>query len=744
MILNKQILRELKGNFFRYACIFILVVVGISIVTAYASAANSVKLALREEQENCNAEDGDFQVYDALSDAEQKEIRALGFEIEPQFYYDYEVGDKTTRIFPVRENINLLQPTKGSDEIYEDEVFLDYKYAEANDYKVGDSIKLGKGEYIVKGMGCVPDYILIISDLTSNTSDAENFGLAFLQESQFTLLDNEDIIYNYAFTFDDDYSENKQETLINDLRDYLKDNCAMTGFLEADNSTRVIGIFSKLDSDSSTAMTLGIVIVLIIAFLFFASVKTTIVKECAAIGTLYAQGYTTAEIRRYYIKIPMCITVLGVVLGYILGMKGMASAMIKSSYTYYCFPNVTLVASISQIILVLILPIVLVFIINEIGLMRLLKAEPLQLLKKDIKKEKDLKLNLGLKSFMTRFRIRVLLRSVSDNGILIVGLILSGFLMIMGFGMHDSISENLEKVKKNVPSEYVYMLNQQKEVDEKGVEPIKVKQFTYDFEDAGSKMTLTCYGLVDHSEYIRIDVPGENEVVVSNSVADKFGWSKGDKIKLESTSGDESYELKVSGIYDYPSGLYIFMGKEQLNSLIGDDADDYNAYFSNTELDFSEDELSGVVTKADVIDSSQQYYNMTSGTVSVLIVAAIIISVILMFIIFEMTIDKNKNNISLTKILGYTPKEIRKIYIGGKIIVVIIGLLIAIPLDYLLLRSMWSSLIATFRGFMPFELTTVHLGIVVAVELAAYVAIRLITSVAIEKVDLVHVLKDRE
>ncbi|MBW9153917.1 FtsX-like permease family protein [Clostridium estertheticum] len=173
----------------------------------------------------------------------------------------------------------------------------------------------------------------------------------------------------------------------------------MEGFLQNENSTRVIGIFGKIDTDSSTAVTMGSVIIIIIAFLFYFITKSTIMKECSAIGTLYAQGYTAKEIRRHYIKIPVLLTLIGTVTGYILGSTLVMHPLIQSSYSFYCIPNIKLINNLAQIICTIVLPTLIVFAINEIGLIRLLNAEPLQLMRKDLKRGREKKIQLPYFSF---------------------------------------------------------------------------------------------------------------------------------------------------------------------------------------------------------------------------------------------------------------------------------------------------------------------------------------------------------
>ena len=489
---------------------------------------------------------------------------------------------------------------------------------------------------------------------------------------------------------------------------------------------------------------LGVVVVFVIAFLFFSLTKTKIIKDCTAIGTLYAQGYTSGEIRSSYIKIPVLLTLCGTLAGYLIGSRLMMQPLIASLYSFYCIPNVQLVTGPVRLLLTVALPTLIVFLINWIGLTRLLNVEPLKLLRRDLNGSKGVAVKLMRFSFLTRFRLRVLLKHITDNLLLTFGIFLSCFLMIMGMGMHDSISHYLEEVKDSIPADYIYLLKQEVEVDERAAEKIKVESFRYPFEKAKTKMPLTIYGLPEQSAYVDAPVSGDGGIVISDAASDKFDWQIGDGIELESADGSETYRLEVSGIHHDPIGLHGFMERAALNDLVEAPAESFNAYFSEKELSIDEQNLAGITTRDDQIKSAEQYYSMTSGSAKMMIVAAIIIAIILMFVIFELTVDKNKTNISMTKILGYTNREINRIYIGGKIIVVLFSLVVSLPLCNLLMGSMWPKLILTFRGFMPFYILPVSMVQVGAIVLLSYLAIRVITSFSLERVELMYVLKDRE
>lgn len=744
MVLNRQISRKIKRNFFRYAGVFVLLVVGIAIVTGYNCAAVSVLEKLNDSKASYNVEDGDFQTSVVVGAKQKRYIENMGFNLEEQFYYDYEDDGSTLRIFPVRKEINKLEKTTGSADISGNEIFFDRKYGENRDYKIGETVKVADREYIVKGMGCVPDYILIISDLTSNSSDPDKFGLAFMGPRAFNRLPADKIVYNYAFKGDKNWSEKEREDKISELRDYLKAERLMVGFLENSESTRVTGIFTKLESDHSTALALGIVVMLILSFLLFAITKADIARERKSIGALYAQGYRPAEILRCYIKLPLILTVAGSVVGYGIGSHLLMKPLVSSAYSFYCIPEVDLVQKAGPMAAAVLLPFFIVLLINTVGLMRLLNAQPLVLLKNDRKKERVFGLRMGHFPFLTRFRLRILIKCVADNLLLVVGLILSCFLLIMGMGMKDSIRVYIEDVKQDVPSNYVYMLNSHAKTDDKGAEKLKIAQFKYDFKQAEENMTITCYGIRADSAYIDCDTEGKKGIVLSSAVSEKFGLKKGDTIRLTDMEGDNTYQLKVSGVKDYSAGLYAFMDMGQLNRVLGEKEKDYNGYFSDHELDLKEADISSVLTRDDIVESAEQYYEMTAATIQMMTMAAIVIAVILMFVIFGMGIDKNKYSISLGKILGYSDRELGSVFIDGKLFVVALGIVIGIPLDLYLMKQMWPSLILTFRGFIPFTLSWGDIFKIGVIQLAAYLAVRVITAVSLNRVELTYVLKERE
>ena len=58
----------------------------------------------------------------------------------------------------------------------------------------------------------------------------------------------------------------------------------------------------------------------------------------------------------------------------------------------------------------------------------------------------------------------------------------------------------------------------------------------------------------------------------------------GDTITLKETYEDKSYNLTVTGIYEYEGALDVFMSREALNDMFDLGSDYFCGYFSNSEL----------------------------------------------------------------------------------------------------------------------------------------------------------------
>jgi hypothetical protein len=178
-------------------------------VVSIVGAAETVMRGTTTEAKKQNVEDGQFSLFVPMKESEWDALTDKGITLEKMFFLDYDVdGDKTLRVFKNRTKIDTIAIHAGKLAQADDELVLERQYAEKNDIHVGDTIVLGDRTYKVSGIGTVPDYDSPLKSLGDTVCDSLNFGLAFVTDEAYTILQTEGKSekseeYYYAYKLND-------------------------------------------------------------------------------------------------------------------------------------------------------------------------------------------------------------------------------------------------------------------------------------------------------------------------------------------------------------------------------------------------------------------------------------------------------------------------------------------------------------------------------------------------------------
>ena len=184
--LRRRFLRELKGEFGKYAVIFVLLVLTIGLISGFLVADGSMIIAYRESFEKYNIEDGNFRTDEEISKSNRRDIEDLGITLYDNYYIEKGSGrENTLRIFRDREQVNLLCLMKGQAPQNPGEMVLDRMYADNNGIAVGDSVRFGLEEYKVTGLVAFPDYSALFRDNNDAMFDSVRFGVAAVGKEDF-------------------------------------------------------------------------------------------------------------------------------------------------------------------------------------------------------------------------------------------------------------------------------------------------------------------------------------------------------------------------------------------------------------------------------------------------------------------------------------------------------------------------------------------------------------------------------
>ena len=134
---------------------------------------------------------------------------------------------------------------------------------------------------------------------------------------------------------------------------------------------------------------------------------------------------------------------------------------------------------------------------------------------------------------------------------------------------------------------------------------------------------------------------------------------------------------------------------------------------------------------------------MTS-LIIVLIAAGVIIFCVVMYLMLGVMIDRSAMGISLIKIFGYRPGEIRRLYLNGNTAVIAVGGLVTIPLAKLLMDMIYPSFIPNVACSMQLEFPWwLYLAIYCGM-LLVYIVINRMLIVKINRISPAEILKNRE
>ena len=285
--LRRRFLRELKGEFGKYAVIFVLLVLTIGLISGFLVADGSMIIAYRESFEKYNIEDGNFRTDEEISKSNRRDIEDLGITLYDNYYIEKGSGrENTLRIFRDREQVNLLCLMEGQAPQNPGEMVLDRMYADNNGIAVGDSVRFGMEEYKVTGLVAFPDYSALFRDNNDAMFDSVRFGVAAVGKEDFDKFPSDELVYNYSWKYKTPPASTEEEKELSDqLMEDIAEEIYLEDFLPRYLNQAIQFTGEDMGGDRAMMLILLYIMIVIIAFVFVITISDTIARESAVIGT---------------------------------------------------------------------------------------------------------------------------------------------------------------------------------------------------------------------------------------------------------------------------------------------------------------------------------------------------------------------------------------------------------------------------------------------------------------------------
>ena len=584
--------------------------------------------------------------------------------------------------------------------------------------------------------------------------------------------------------FDEEIEKAEEE--LQDAKDKLKEIERPEWYvLDRDQNTGYASYVQDTDRVASLAQVFPVVFFLVAALISLTSMARMVEEERVQIGTFKALGYNKMQIARKYIIYAFVSTVLGGIIGILIGFNLIPKIIADMYAMVYSVPEVILefnweiailgmAAAILCTVGATVYTCVKELIHNPATLMRPKAPKP----GKRVILEKIPFIWKHL-NFTAKVTARNLFRYKKRFMMTIIGVLGCTSLIIAGFGLREAISNM-------IPNQYgeIYKYNisislneAKKEEDLKNIEDSLLEN-EYITKTIGANVQSVKIIKNDNNQNIQLIVPENIEnigefitlrdrkhqeeiyklddsgVIITEKLADLLDIKEGDEILLENSDGDRR-NVVVSKITENYIMHYIYMTPELYNSVY-DAKIQSNVIFAITnEMTENEEEELGrhILTDTDNISG----VSFTSATedmfatvmdnmdmiVWILIISAGLLALVVLYNLLNANISERIRELATIKVLGFYDREVYSYIARETIILTIIGILLGLIGGYFLIMYVLKTCELDITMFDPnVEILSYILGVVITIFFA--IIVNIVTYFSLKKIDMIESLKSVE
>jgi putative ABC transport system permease protein len=495
------------------------------------------------------------------------------------------------------------------------------------------------------------------------------------------------------------------------------------------------------------------IIFVVVALLILLTTMTRIVNhQRTQIGTLKAIGFENKPLIKHYLSYGFYLTLIGSVLGIIIGHRTIPYIFVETMQSYYTLPSWEPGFNINFVFVGLLI-IVGSILCSYMAVSNIMRESPSATLKAKPPKVNKIGLIENTKiwdklSFNIRWTIRDINRNRLRTVITLFGVIGCTVLLISAFGMHDGVND-LKTWKYDDIEHYESQLVLQGNVSQSQIDSIikdvngsslMTKSIQIKANDIKKTQVLTVHdntSLITSTDKNRHEISLPNDgVSISQKTADLFGLEVGDKIQWHLYGNETWINSTVDAIYGDPSVQGI--------TISTDTAEKNNIEFKPTEIVTKEkvtDKMEGVgsINSHDDLTKSWDKLSKTANLLIILLVIfAVILAIVVLYSLGLLGFTEVERDMATLKVLGFQLNDLRKLFLTQYMGISLLGFIIGVPTGYYILESIRSNT-ETFYYPADYSLTTIAITFVITIIVSAIV--NLLLSNKLKNIDMVEALK---
>ena len=756
-MLKKKMIRDIRKHKTQFLSIFLMAFLGVFVFAGVGGESVGLEVNVDKFYDDTNLADG-WIYSNFINDLFLDQIYCLGAtdQMERQLVVDsvadFSNDPEITLHFVENNTISKFYLIDGEPFDINDKngVWLDKSFADAKGLKVGDSITFEFEDYKIKkkirGTGYSPEYVYHASQ-SSVIPDFSKIGFAYMSHKAFP---NDTVPYNVLNVKFDGTAENYDKLL-----DYHMDGY-YSSFVERSEHTSVSQFSEEIDQHQMMAGIFPVVFILIAMLILLTTMTRIITHQRTQIGILKACGFKDKSIMKHYISYGFWLVLIGSLLGLIIGPMTLPKLFYPSMSSTYILPSWQPAWSIDFVYIALAM-IIMSILVSYYAVRSIFNENPADTIRPKAPKVSSSGMieRLGFfkhLSFNSRWNYRDAKRNKFRALMTIIGVIGCTALLVSAFGMYDGMND-LKEWEFNQINHYDSKLIIDDEASISEVDDVaeevngdKIMESAIEIESdtckkSGSLLVLNHTDLVTPTDYdwnrIKIE---DDEVSVSQKMADMLGIGIGDTVKWHIMGSDKWIKTKIDKIHSDPTSQGFIMSADKLEDL------DLN--YTPTSVVTEEHvtkNYTAIKTTNSLKDMTSSWDELTEAMwllIYILIFFASLLAVVVLYNLGLLSFTEIEREIATLKVLGFKTNALRKLLLTQNLWFTTIGYLLGIPVGYYILKVMWESSGDSFY-ILP-SISLMNLVITAAITFSLSILVNLMFSRKIKKLDMVESLKSAE
>ena len=752
MSLTRKMLRDIKINKTQFIAIFLMAFLGIFAYCGLCGEYYGLVQTSDEYYDQTNMADG--WIYNtSFDDVSVDKITKFTTETDRQAVVqsvcDLENKPDIKLHFIEKGTISKFYLTEGEDFNASDDdgVWLDCRFAEKRNLKVGDNVTFEFYNQTItkkiKGLGYSPEYIYESSP-NSLTPDFSQMGFAYLSHNAYP----NSLNYTTLLV--------KYDSSDSDFKEKLDDSISYLSFTKKADQLSVSKFADEMVQHKMIGDVFPIVFILVTFLTLLTAMTRIVTLQRPQIGILKAVGYKDKTIILHYICYGFFPVLAGAVLGLVTGPVIIPRMFYPTMTATYSMPSWNPGFDMSFIYISALMVASSVF-VTYWSCRRISKENPANTLRPKPP-------NTSSNSFMEKsklwkhlnFNLRWNWRDAKRNNfralMTIVGVMGCVALLIAAFGMNDCMGElktweydDISHYESKLllsndanPMELYYILN-----DTNGSfimqQSIEIK--ANDVEDTVTLLASNNTDLISYTNSNREPIEiKEGDVSMSTKLAQKFNLSIGDKIRWHIVGSDDWVTSKIGQIHAEPVSQGLIMSPDTL--------EDQGLNFTPTNIltpdKFGEKYES--IKSVSSIDSLEEGWDQITTSVMMMVyvvtVVAVALAVLVLYNLGILSFTEMEREIATLKVLGFKTRILRKLLLTQNLIFTAIGFVLGIPLGFYFMTLMMNA-----AGDSLYYIPKLTLGNILLSALITFtisIVVNLMFSDKINDLNMVEALKDVE